>query len=239
MLKNLTISGGVFALTVVLIPQPSQAAVIYEATGDTYVQQGNADTALGSTDSARVRMKNTNTETTERLTFLKFDMSTLTDPTGAILTLDSISSPSGTFDFRVYGIDDGQGDEDFNELTLTFNNSNHTKASVGLGSADPTDDGFDEDSAVSLLGTVSVTDGDDMVFSGPALETFLTDTVINGANSLASFIIVRDTVDGSVTHSFSSKEGVGSAPTITVIPEPASLALVISGAALMVCRRRR
>lgn len=109
--------------------------------------------------------------------------------------------------------------------------------------------GFDPDPVSNGVQPVGVatydrsTDGNGTLytFSGSFLDAYLTQQLSAGANSVA-FVFSIQREDGNTADNrmeFTSSNGTGMAPTLTIVPEPASLVLLGVGALVVASRGRR
>ena len=205
---------------------------------DAFVQQGSATTNFGS--GADLTIKG-GAETTTRKVYLRYDLSSLggTDALGAALNLDvTLNNGGGTpagppedFTVEVFGLNNGDFGELWNEGTINWNNA----------PANTTDNGLLAN-AVSL-GSFIVPESNapyGVMFSSAALLNFINaDT-----NGVATFILRRTSAGTTSNLVFGSAEGTaGAAPRlsllVTTIPEPATALTGLLGMALLAVRRRR
>jgi hypothetical protein len=216
---------------------------------DSYVaddSQQSINTTHGGENTMAIRRFD---GTRQKLMYLRFDISSLgTDPrVDAFLTWNLESTANRDRAFDVYGIIDGPNDN-WNEATLTYNDLVGLLAptTINVGEA-PVFDFTD----LTLLGRVG------MIGAGPQILSTnnATDLDTNGAilnlinadtNGLVSFIVVMSASDSTASYFATSKEGNAAnptrmAPTLTIIPEPASLGLLgsMTAAAAMLATRRR
>jgi hypothetical protein len=217
------------------------AAVTLDAVKDTYVELATPDTPYGLTDSMLVR-----NDGDFRISFVSFDISTLTaDVSSASFEVTKLSG-RGDRDTYVWGITDESFDS-WSEATLTWNS-----ASVIPGSQ--TDAG--STSAEVELGTLIILPRDDgvvrEVLNDP--DGVGGDPISAGANDdLVSFL--NDDTNGIVTfaihhrgpalngndYSYATRENLlqdSASLIVEVVPEPTSLLLLAPAAGLLLSRRR-
>ena len=219
-------------------------ADVFYASGDTFYRRNEKDTNYGSNQTIATKYDGTG-QNSSRVGMIRFDIGALSGTSANSsfsIYLDSMDlqyEVDGNHQFRVYGINDGNYDDLFNENTLTFTTS---QSNGGVAEWD----GWNKINLVSVtyLDTLSLESGDmgTMVsFSNSALDNFINaDT-----NGTVSFVIQREENNASVDQ-FRSSEGADTvsapttAPTLTVVPEPSSLVLLLGGmlAAILLIRRR-
>ena len=132
----------------------------------------------------------------------------------------------------VYGLNDGDVGEGWDEATITYNTApgisfNNSAAPLLTTDFDP--------ARLTNLGTLMTTASTDEVvsFSGAAMEAF----IAADTNSLLTFYLYQPGSNGNVV--FTTKEG-GRAPALVLVPAPtAGLLLGLAGVALAAVRRRR
>lgn len=196
----------------ILAPTLSQAALITTATGngaDSYIRGNQPTTNFGTSSVLRIKNAVPNVSgNNNRKTYLKFDLSSFgsTAVTNARLSLTIGDAPTGVSvngaglqSFAVYGLFDNDPGETWLENSINWNNApgNDSAALNGLLSN------------TSLLGNFTIngdgTAGASVSLSNNALASFLNaDT-----NDLATFIILRTTLDANgsgYVHNFASKE---------------------------------
>ena len=136
------------AIGALVISSVASAATVGVAA-DTYVMRNST---TNNSTAAPLIVKNGNNppdNSTDRVTFLRFDTTGLAPVTAASLSLaiHNNAVPAG-FQVQLYGIPDGAANENFDASTLTFANSTYTSAS----DADATDNNV-LDASLTLLGT--------------------------------------------------------------------------------------
>ncbi len=223
---------------------PVAGEIITTADGngaDTYVQGNNSGPYGAAAYMAVKYASSSNHPTYTRKAYFRFDLgafdvSQIADAQLALTIVDSGlgTNATGDWTFSVYGLTDESGDG-WSENMLW----NAAPANVA---AVPQVDGAKTVPIGSFQLAGKGTIGSAITLSGSALTGFLqTDT-----NHLATFIVVRDTVEGSSTnyaHGFATRENGTYAPptlTLTTVPEPSALALAAGAAGgFLVCGRRR
>ena len=211
----------------------SLLAGVRAAFSATVVVTASEDHSLrrGPTIEGGLHAKQSSNNSTDRVVMIRFDSSDL-GPTVTAATFlitanpDTVTQFQGTYDFRVYGVIDGDPqDEAFVE-----------------GGYDPSVAGSIYDDSANLvdeaqlvqLGDFTASAGTQVSLSTPALLSFLqADT-----NDIATLVIDRLTVGNNSTF---LDRGQATPPRLQmeVIPEPGSVALMALGGLLAGCRRRR
>jgi hypothetical protein len=187
------------------------------------------DEMLGGGSSMQIRAGDGTNR--NRLGILRFDVS----------GLSSVNSTDANITFRetgnngrpiiVYGLNDGDAGESWAEATITYNTAPAISFNNSAAPALSTD--FDG-GRVTNLGTFTTTGSTDEIitFATAALEAFIDDDT----NGLLTFYFYQDNQNGNIV--VTTKEG-GRAPTLNLIPEPASaLLLSVLGLSLAAFRRR-
>ena len=162
-----------------------------------------------------------------RKSYLRFDLSGITQSiVSASFELTANNNDSIGQVMAVYGLTDGvtgegaPGGGGWSETGITWNNAPANDLSPGLGvTGDAT-----------LLGTFAKGGMDaPTMFTDPALVTFLN----NDSNGLVTLIVGPNTTDDGGDISWYSKEAAGTAPalSVTVVPEPSSMVLLLIVAA--------
>lgn len=175
------------------------------------------------------------TQSNSRTGFFKFDaagLSEAVDGNTATLSLTlSVAAPTN-FTLAVYVLNAGEVGYDWTEGTLTWNNS--------PGRSTTSTDYYLDPSGVQLVQSgISVPNGTSV---GSKVTVSLTNwsTYLQDDDSLTFIVVATDQGTGTPHLSLASSEHATGAyrPTLTIVPEPGSLALVGLGA-LAVLRRRR
>lgn len=234
------ISTSTFSLGVLfVIATPANAQQVFNVAADNFTSAANQSTNYGSNDKVNIENAGTGNYNKDRVGYFRFDMSAYTGGTisGATFTItpfEQFGSTSQTF--QIYGISNGGASENFDENTLNWTNSGYAYSS-GQGLSDSANFGD-----LVLLGELTgITDadlGDPVDFSSANLDSFLN----NDNNNISSFIVYNTNGDGAF-NGFASKENSSlSGATLTIVPEPSSVALLLGGTALVALglkRRRR
>lgn len=236
----------------------AHAAVVTPGAGngaDTFVQNGSTTNNSTSADLV-VKFTGTDTDTTNRKGYIRFDTTSLPTPgniTAASLVLTvSINNGGGSgattttpqnFTYNVYGLNDGSSGETWNPTTITY--ANAPANNTASGSTVTTGTGANQ---ATLLGTFSMSQTDVAgtpitALSGSSLVDFLNANTDN----LATFIVTRTgftpnpaapSIQGNANSAFASAEAAAAArPALTATPEPGSAALL--GLASLCCLRRK
>jgi hypothetical protein len=167
-----------------------------------------------------------------RLGIFRFDTSSLSSVISTDAQLMFHETGNNGRDVTVYGLNDGDAGENWDEAAITYN----TAPGISFNNSGAPMLATDFDGArLTTLGTFATTGATDetLSFGGAALETFI-DADNDG---LLTFYLYQDGGNGNLV--FTTKEG-GTAPTLNLIPEPASvLLLALASTALAAIRRRR
>lgn len=201
----------------------SSAAVVVTASQDHTLRRGpSIENGLHSKQSSN--------NSTDRVVMIRFDSTTFgSDVTSATFLFTANSDPStqfqGTFDFRVWGVTDGDPqDEAFVE-----------------GGYDPTASGSIYDGSANLiqesqliqLGDFTASAGTQVSMTTPGLLSFLqADT-----NDIATLVVERLTLGGNSTF-LDRNTATPPRLSLEVVPEPGSLVLLGLGGLLALQRRR-
>jgi hypothetical protein len=215
-------------------------AAVFTADADTYIDSANATTNYGTDAQLRVITADdvNPSPATSETTFVRFDISGFTGPvTAADFTIQKLSGRGDrTVDF--YGITDETFDS-FDESSLTWANT----------PINPNPSGNDGTSltAETLLGVLSSTtptrvDGIDVygyVDNDADTDDELLNFINADTNGIVTFALHQSQVNGN-QFVFASSENTGVGlidPTLTLIPEPASLALLACGSLCLLTRK--
>ncbi|MDF3129766.1 PEP-CTERM sorting domain-containing protein [Kiritimatiellaeota bacterium B1221] len=231
-------------LVLVALVGSSACADVFYASGDTFYRRNEKNANYGSNLTIATKYDGTG-QNASRVGMIRFDIGTFSGTASNssfsiyLEGMDVQYEVDGNHQFRVYGVNDGNHDDLFNEDTLTFTTSN---SNGGVAEWD----GWNKINlaSVTYLTTLSLESDDvgTMVsFSNSALDNFINaDT-----NGTVSFVIQREELNVSVDQ-FRSSEGaayasaLATAPTLVVVPEPSSLLLLLGGfaASALLLRRR-
>lgn len=220
----------------------STEAATLISTHDTFVRRGDTNGSGDNTtnfndQNLRVKFSADNSNA-NRISFIRFDISTIGfTATSSTLTLTAVDGTMADRIIRVYGIPTTNADRLFSETTLTFNNSASTvfdDTSAPRNNINP--------SVLTDLGTFNALNDltlGKINFSTAALNTYI-NTLRTGSFNDASFVLVMETANTVGNPAFEDREGGASvAPTLTVIPEPSSLALLFAAGVTLIATRRR
>jgi hypothetical protein len=221
------------AAALTLLSAGSSFGAALSPVADTYVQNGST---ANNSAGLSLLVKNQNNQLNDRVTFLRFDGSGLTegDAISASLTLKitSFSTPTA-LTFQLFGIADGAANEAFDATTLTFANSGYTDQSVDNNVNDSLFAGAAPLATASILSTTPI--GSEVTFSGAGLLNFLNDN----NNAHLTFVVTTATIADSVFFAFGSSENSGNQPVLNVtVPEPTTGALLALGGIALALRRR-
>lgn len=235
----------------VLAATSAANAAVLSPTADTFVTRGSttnnsANTSLAIVNRSVPATGVTDSNTTDRVSFLTFNLSAQTRPLDSAalqISVDTASGVPANFVIQVYGIPDNGANENFDPTTLTFANNGYTNGLNTSVANDGTDNNVN-DSALTLLATftgpaTAGNGGTTFTISSPDLLNFLNaDT-----NGIASLILTTPTQTSGTysTPTFASSESASTAlrPALVVTPEPTALAVLGAGACSLVARRRR
>ena len=209
---------------------------------DSYVNNGDADANFGHENSLSSK--------SGRMAYVKFDISTWNDNatvTSATFELTWAYLSWGqaeTGTLRVYALDSDIGDG-WGEDTITWSNApgNDTGEANGVIADDTT--------WVCEFNWTAVPDDGDKVSATITVDSrlaFINDSLGDGGDDLVTFIVnFKESTGDSTNVNFASKEytpsGGGSpgdwAPKLTLVPEPATMSLLVLGGVGLLLRRRR
>ena len=232
------LSGGLFLLAGV----SAQANVVLTtASGtlgaDSYVAQGSTTTNFGT--DFTVKSKN-NTDTTDRLLYMRFDISSVSDlVTGGSLTLKASTDTGDTVgtlpaeSFSLFVLTDQDWD---NWVESGLGGITWSNAPARLGSSDT----FDASMAVQIATGTTTAGASSLTFT---LDSSIGTYITADTNDMLTLMIRRNT-NAATTDSFFSKEDTNPlavAPTLslTTVPEPSSIPALFLGLAALLVRRRR
>lgn len=178
-----------------------------------------------------------------RLTYARFDISEI-DPAdyGDIMLAGNFtaSSYNGSGTWNIYGLNDSQNEDDWDEATMNFTDAPGIDNNIDLGEFEVWA------SETELLGTITLDGVDEQPLGWQSNTTDLplADFFTADTDGLVTFIIVSATQSGtewridSKEASFTGAHADAAPMRLVVVPEPASLVL-LGGAGLMLAARRR
>ena len=202
-----------------LVTAPVKAAVI-EPVGETYTTSRDGGGPFG--DAAEIRVKDEGGDE-ERIGFLRFDASAAPVPSlpeHVVLNLNPVDTDLGGGPV---------GDATFELFVTTMDFDPDALVVADRGPY------LDDATSVGEFSLVNTGQGVPVEFSSYDLTDFV------AANPDAITLIIRRTAwdGGTYVHGFaSSRHDTVPGPTMTVIPEPATVMLLGIGAAGLLCRRR-
>ena len=238
-------------------------AQIFKRSNDGGTTIENTDTNAGDNDRIGVRTYDGGDTQRFDAVFLRFDVSGYVSGSftgNTTLGLTNWRDDESDLDFQIYGLNDGldnwiEGDggtDDNPTGELTFSNAPGIDQSAGYP-PNPATNVIDttETSLIDSWSGFTGDEGDELTFTSSDLTTFLNDD----NDGLVTLILLRDfTEDTGAFDDFASKEatslddgsptGVAGdfAPSLTfdaeLIPEPATVALLGLGGAVMLAGRR-
>lgn len=233
------------AIAVLVAAAPLASAITIDVTHDTWVREDNPDSNRNGNDQINARTDNDGDD--NDVILLRFPTTAFpAGVSGVDLTLfwqRSDSSSSNTLD--LYGLNESDPDETlWDETTVTYNNApgllpdgDDPTAETGLGNS--YDDIRDLDTANLTLLVDDQPYGPQVqnapyTFSSAALDAFINaDT-----NGEVSFLIVRSNEGGSGNQARFWPRESGPGATLSAVPEPSSLLMLLGVAAVPAVWRR-
>jgi len=219
-LLRVAIASSVLAVSTFVIV-PVQAATVDRTTAfgngaDAFVVSNEPNTNFGGSSQIYVKSD----PFIVRKGYLRFDLNLIdkSNISNATLSLTYIDTNNiwnpPPFTYNVYGLNDGNPGETWNESTITWNNAPANGGGNTIDSSQSTFLGtFSFNPSSTPYGTI-------ISFSDPRLVGFLE----NDTNNLATVIITRNDFDPS-TQGFASPTlqlEITSPPPVTSVPEPSS-----------------
>jgi len=223
----LFVSANVHAVTVITVLDGSGA--------DTYLtndSQYGPDSTHGT--ETRIRACRQLADTRCRVGYIRFDITGLSEPdmTGSILTLDARNLKGSAQAVDVYGLIDGDGDS-WDESTTTYNNA------PGMAAATLGNYALDTEKVV-LLGTITTPAAGDpypVRFSSNSVDLPLAEFLAADTNGLVTLFFIGGNNEAELV-SKERNDADWHAPTLTVMPEPATMMLLGLGSVLAMRRRK-
>jgi hypothetical protein len=241
---------GILAIAAMAVA--AQASVILNADADTYVRGGNTLTSGTSnfgTEGILAVKRGTGGANKNFKSVIRFDAGStdLSAATGINLALVLGLDHTADDTFNLYGVADGSALESFGETTLTHASSavfvdqylDTDTYPLGIDTSVASGYFYDSDSdGADVLASFSVSStaaaGDVFNISTAAMLAFAQDS----ANSALTFVLVKTNDSGKTQ--FASKENLTyGGPTLTVIPEPATIGMLGLGALVTLVIRRK
>ena len=214
--------------------QPVHVVSTEDGNGaDTYLTN-DSQQGPDTNTSAEVRMRAFRqlADTRSKTAYIRFDLTGAaeTDLSDSYLTFEATYLKGGAKVVNVYGLMDGDGDS-WDESTITYNTAPGILPAT-LGNCAP------DLSMVTLLGTISTPAAGDpypVRFSSNPTDLPLADFLAADTNKLVTFIFIGTNNEGEIA---SKEHETFMAPTLTMVPEPATLALLGLGGVVLLRRRK-
>ena len=201
---------------------------------DTYLTN-DSQQGPDTNTSAEVRMRAFRqlADTRSKTAYIRFDLTGAAEPdlSDSYLTFEATYLKGGAKGVEVYGLIDGDGDS-WDESTITYNTAPGVLATT-LGNCEL------DLAAVTLLGTITTPAAGDpypVSFSSNPTDLPLADFLGADTNNLVTFIFIGTNNEGEIA---TKEHETFMAPTLTVVPEPTTLALLGLGGAVLLRRRRK
>lgn len=221
------------AFSTLLFSAPLAFSAI-SASADSFVQRGNGNTNFGTSGS--ITIKGGDSASTTRKGYIRFDLSTITEPiTDATITFTVSTNNGGggntnlqNFTVNVFGLKESL--DTWSQGSITWNNA-------------PANNTFNNNfiaADVTSLGSFTVNQtpiGDTVTFSSAGLISFL-----NADTDDKASILLQRSAGGSSNLAFASSENLTyDAPLLTAVPEPGHYAALFGllGIAFAYIQRRR
>jgi len=234
------------SLALTLLGTPSLVtAQTFTAVGDTYISSQDPDDVKQTSDVVRM-ISNDRTDNT-RYSYVRFDISSLgADVASAKFELVHVAGGNGMQTYEVFGL--LEGEDDWDEATLTWNTSANLTTSSPTDVLDvgdvygggPLAAAFADDAAPAVGGAGNGTVLTAFDATGGVPVAFLN----ADSDGLVSFIVAEQIVGGvdNFGDGWASRENTsgfnGPRLILTVVPEPASAALLLGSLAMLVGFRR-
>ena len=209
------------------------ATIVFNPTADSYVRNAgiaSATTTNFGTDAIFVA----NNANGIRLSFLRFDLSGITEPVSN-LKLDLTINLASVQEYNVYGLTTG---ENWTETGITWNNAPAVIASYvtttgSLANYLKTADLFGSGTILATFTSGPAAGGADTAFNVSSGSVF---NFMNAdADKVLTFVIAETDPTDAGGVGWNSRDAATGKPTLTVttVPEPSSLACVALGAFLL------
>jgi hypothetical protein len=203
---------------------------------DTYLTN-DSQQGPDTNTSAEVRMRAFRqlADTRSKTGYMRFDLTGAAeaDLTGSYLTFEATYLKGAAKVVQVYGLIDEGGDL-WDESTITYNTApGMLPATLGNYALDTT--------KVTLLGTITTPAVPSpavypVTFSSNPTDLPLTNFLSADTNKLVTFIFIGTNNEGEIA---SKEHETFMAPTLTLVPEPATLALLGLGSVVLLRGRRK